>query len=374
MTQVSSTATTATFTAQLLDPTAQLSTMSVTVSWNGLDALHDDTHSASVASGGSAITFTFGTPVQFTATLSDAFQGGGFVKFVSGSDATHSAAFGTWYTAQADQQATPTLAIVIGNNQSSSDQTAKASMVVNTPDNIASIKWLASTSSFPTQAAVASGGTSVAGGSPFSVADLGVTLSLGDTVFVTIIMIDTHSVVTGLFYRESATRQNLSANKTAIYSIGSLLRFTYPTPTGDTVTYSPSNDYLQSVGSASQPTIPAYQAFFITNLALPQAATIIALAGDVYLNGFTANAASSVLLYMAAPGTDIFAGGPVASVSAANTAAFSSPTASLSASTTGNRVTAGISLVVGTNISGRDDARFRSFSVTYLPVNTQATV
>jgi hypothetical protein len=372
--QISSTATTVTFTAQLLDPTSQLSTMGCTVSWNGLDALHDDTHSSSVVPTGSAITFTFGIPVQFTATLSDAFQGGGFAKFVSGSDATHSAAFGTWYTAQADQQATPTLAIVIGNNQSSTDQTAKASMVVNTPDNIASIKWLASISSYPTQAAVASGGTSVTGGSPFSVSDLGVILNLGDTVFVTIITIDTHAVVTGLFYREQATRESLSATKTAIYSVGSLLRFNSVVASGDTAVYSPTNDYIQSVGSASQPTIPAYQIFFTADLALPKAATILTLSGDLYLNGFTANAASSVLLYVAAPGTDIFAAGPVASVTAANTAAFSAPNASLSTNTTGNRIMAGISLIVGINISGADDARFRSFSITYLPANTQATV
>ena len=109
--------------------------------------------------------------------------------------------------------AAPGMTITIATNDSLTVATAKASMVVSGPSDAASIKWLASTSAQPTVAAVIAGGTVVSTGAPFfTVADLGVALNLGDTVYVTAVYYDIlGNARTGV--QGHATRPNLLATK-----------------------------------------------------------------------------------------------------------------------------------------------------------------
>lgn len=267
----------------------------------------------------------------------------------------------------------PAVVITIGSNQSTSDTTAKANAVVNTPNNINSIKWLASTSAYPSQASVAVGGTSVAGPSPFFIADLGVTLAFNDTVFLTIITLDINGIITGLYYNAKATRSNLKATKTMLFPISSFVRLQYPLPTVDIVVQSSTTDYVQAMyqpGTGFLSPVAAFQASFI----LPNDGTVTAISGDIFMNKGSGTGQSTGNLYAAAAGTDIYSGGSLASVSAPDTNAWSTQTATLSQSTTSKRFALLHLLQVSNSVSTAADVRARSYSVTYIPNDPQATL
>lgn len=316
--QTSRTANTVTFTVTATDPLNILTSCTVTPSYAGLTSLIDNVTGLPAV----AYTATLGVARSFTATLDAAFRGEGFAKFSTSSTGRYPA-YVHYTFGQTDQEAAPGAVISILSNNSSTDPTAKALALINAPDNISSIKWLASTSSFPTQVAVATSGASVAGGSPFLIPDLGVSLALGDTVYLTYITIDAFSVVTGLYYQVKATRQNIVAQKTYNFSIAQVVcQTTFNTGTAN---YGidgsrPQLDVLPGTSSTSA-------VFFQLNLLTPDNCTITSYAEDLYeLTGGVVGSS----LYRAGSGS------PIASVSASPTGGWATYTSSgLSEVTTG---------------------------------------
>ncbi len=115
----------------------------------------------------------------------------------------------------------PTITVTIATNDSLTVTTAKASAIVSAPPGATSIKWLASTSSPPTPAAVIAGGTVVSAGAPFfSIPDLGVALAFDDTVYVTAVYYTAGGAQTAV--QGHATRPNLLATKTSAIAAGNV--------------------------------------------------------------------------------------------------------------------------------------------------------
>jgi hypothetical protein len=158
--------------------------------------------------------------------------------------------------------AEPSVVIGIGNNQSTSDLTAKAYATVSAPSNATSMKWLASTSSQPSAASVISGGTVVSSGAPiFAVSDLGVTLSLGDTVYFTAVYYDVTGSRTTV--QGKKTRENINATRTTrIAAAGLFAPYDPSTQTADT-----TNGYYHTTGQQGN----------LATLAPPQGCTLTAV-------------------------------------------------------------------------------------------------
>jgi hypothetical protein len=127
----------------------------------------------------------------------------------------------TFTESSAMNGAAAALELGIGNNQSTTDLTAKAFAIVSAPRTATSMKWLASTSSQPSAASVIAGGAVVSSGAPvFSVADLGLTVSLGDTVYFTAVYYDAAGSRTGV--QGKKVRENVNASKTVRISAAGL--------------------------------------------------------------------------------------------------------------------------------------------------------
>ncbi|HEY2165154.1 MAG TPA: hypothetical protein VGH04_14240, partial [Gemmatimonadaceae bacterium] len=126
--------------------------------------------------------------------------------------------------------------IAIATNTNTTTTTAKASATINAPDNASTMKWLASNGGgYSSWATVDATGTSVAGGSPFIIADLGVALALGDSVLLSYIFYDALGVSNGIVYHVQATRSNIAAQKTIIFTAGAFVAMVQPlgqTPNG----------------------------------------------------------------------------------------------------------------------------------------------
>ncbi len=352
--QTSRRATTTTFTITVRDPIAKLTTGTVFIAWAGLTSLTDN-GTGSPAAASKAV--TFGTAYSFTATVGAQFGGTGYAKFRAVASGRGDGYF-HWFAAEQDQYASPTVVISIGSNQSSSDKTAKASAVINTPDNIATIKWLASTSSYPAQSTVAASGTSVAGGSPFAIADLGVTLNFGDTVYLTVITIDAFSVITGLFYQAKAVRSNLSATKTAHFNAqGSFDYHGNPLPDGGSI--SSMGDIELSVPTLE--TIWGQQMSF----GLADGCTVTAIRSELYRDDASASNVTNIYARSAASPTP----SSFATVTGANTGTYAQYAASCSQTSTGIRFYVSHVLHVS---AGVGKCGIRSFEVDYLPSDPQS--
>ncbi len=112
--------------------------------------------------------------------------------------------------------AAPGVVIAIQTNGSVTVTTAKASAIATGPSNAASIKYSVSTSSQPSVATNIASGTVVTSGAPyFVIADLGVNLNLGDTVYVTVTYFDVFGVAQ-TSVQAQATRVSLLASKTLV--------------------------------------------------------------------------------------------------------------------------------------------------------------
>lgn len=203
------------------DALGSLTSANLDVSCGGLTSLYDPFSVNIYPAGETLVGFTLGVEQQFTANLNNAFHGAGYVKFRAYATG-RAAAYSTWYGAQADQMAEPSSVITIGSNNSTTDLTAKAAAQINAPNNIASIKWLAATTGYPTVASVVSGGSLIVGGAPFFITDLGVSLNLGDTVYLTVVPYDNLSAQ-GVPIQIKATRQNINLTKYATFNANELL-------------------------------------------------------------------------------------------------------------------------------------------------------
>lgn len=366
--QLSASGSTATFTVTIHDPSGELTATEVNPSMQGLVALNNDT----LGVPASTWVATIGVPYQFTATLQPPADGGGYVKFRA-FHPSFADGWGLWYTSTAAQDAAPSTVIAIGNNQSSSVFTAKASATINAPSDTDHILWLASTSSQPSQAAVLAGGATVSGGGPFTIADLGVNLNLGDTVYLSVQPVDALGRFSNAtFIVATKVRESINASKTATFSLSSFVRAQYPFPNPDIVTQAGGVDYVQAVGNVPGQLTPQ-QAYFTANFTLPDNCVITSISEDMFASLVGLGSHNTGAVFGAALGTDIYSGGAFVSVTAPNTAAWSTQAATCSQSTTGKRFLIAISLITNAAF-GTDDVRFRAFSVTYTSANTQASL
>jgi hypothetical protein len=192
---------TVTFTVNAIDPLGQYASAAMFVQWAGLTSVTDNGTGSPV---GASYTATFGTPRSFTATLSPQFRGGGYIRFRM-NVAGRADSYATWLAAEKDQDAAP-------NTELSIDNSGATAIAINAPNNVATIKWLASNSAYPSVGSVIAGGTTTGGGSPFAFA-LGVTLALGSTVYFTGVPYDTYGVA-GQTLQVKKTRETISASKT----------------------------------------------------------------------------------------------------------------------------------------------------------------
>lgn len=368
ITQSASADSTAVFTVKVIDPLNFGGTCTVTPDFQGISALHNDTLGLAAA----PFTATIGTAYQFTATLFPPWEvASGYAKFHA-TKTGWADGWGLWYTSAASQDAEPAMVIAIGNNQSATVFTAKASAVVNAPSNTDHILWLASTSSQPSQGSVIATGATVSGGGPFTIADLGVNLNLGDTVYLSVQPVDSLGRFTSAtFVQGKKTRESIVASKTAFFAVSSFVRMNVPLPTTDTVSQAPGGDYIQA-GFVSGQSLPQ-SAMFGANFTLPQNSTVTSISGDVYRDTNSISGQSIGALYGATFGNDIYGAGALATVTAPNTAAWSTQTASLSQSTTGYRFLMAHFLITSASI-GNEDVRFRAYSITYTSADTQASL
>lgn len=355
--QTASDKTTATFTVTVRDPLGKITSGTVFVAWAGLTGVLDNQTGLPVAA---SFTATYGTAYSFTATLNAAFRGAGYVKFRATATGRGDG-FSNFYAAELDQNATPDLVIDIGNNQSSSDVTALASAVVNAPSNSSTIKWLASTSAFPSQASVIASGAVVSGGSPFVIADLGVTLALGDTVYLSAVYYDSFGTAQ-TFAQGSAVRETLSAQKTVTFSAGGLF-----TPYGVAAT-----DFLLDPTDGSFQNVAGNGAYLTGTIPLAEGCTIVSVSASIwqatYYNSHPIFSGVQAIFY---EDTDATTFASPATVSSA--AAWVTVTASCSQATTSKRIVCQVLLLDGFGSASATE-RIRSVSVTYIPDNTQATV
>lgn len=359
LTQTASDRSSVTFSVTLRDPVAGYSSITVDIAWAGFTSVIDNGTASPV---GATKVMTLGTAYSFTANLNPQFRGQGYVKF-------HAAATGradgyaTWFGAETDQDAAPSVEIAILSNQSSSVFTAKASMIVNAPNNASTMKWLASTSAAPSSASVAATGATVSGGSPFTVADLGVALNLGDTVFVGIIPYDSFGTA-GQFIQAKAVRASITASKTARYpAIGA---FVPVGPNLSLVRFSLGGGAWMLNGTPPQTT----NGVFLCHFTLPENCLIT----DVYAGVYCAaggDAQSDGLVYPV--DNDGVLGGFIAHIQATqSTVGWQTKHASgIGQTTTGTRFI--ISHELRTNGS-IDDSAMSYYDVVYTSADTQASI
>ena len=268
--QTSSIGSATTITVTVLDPQNGGGTCTVTPSSLGITSLIDLTTALPAV----AYTATIGVARSFQINLNAPFAGSGYVRFVATETGRYDG-YGVWFGPSALQNAAPAMTIAIASNGGVGTTTAKASMVVSGPSNAASMKWLASTSSQPSYASTVASGAVVSSGAPiFAVADLGVNLSLGDTVFVTVVYYDAignpQTSVQG-----QGTRASLLATKT----------LTYPATQFINLTTAPACGFQYLSGdSALQLLSPYLGPFQVSEFAcymiLPAGVTIVRLQSD----------------------------------------------------------------------------------------------
>lgn len=374
---------TVTLTMTVTDPAGTLTgNATVTPSFNGIVSLYNNTLAQS------AIPFnaTLGATYTFTATLYKALGGGGWAKWTAVKTGGYEAS-ATWWASSAWADMNADVIITIGNNQSSSDATAKASLVVNTVENADSMKWYASTSSQPSKATTIASGTSVSTGPPFYVTDLGVTLSLGDTVYVTVVLYDYAGQLMDKSFEARATRTNLSKSKTIQWAAA---RFkAYDEDKSGTVglgsnlaaTYSMDEMYHLFTGPGAG-VCYGFAKYCSTTLdtVLADNGTITGFSAEVWSdNDAFSQTHATVYLYAVAPGSYVSDASPIASVTATSTGAYQTVSTTLSQSTTGNRVVFLCILYTASGSGGLCETsslygKCRSVTLTYLPSNLQATV
>jgi hypothetical protein len=252
--------------------------------------------------------------------------------------------------------------ITIGNNQSSSDVTAKASLVVNTVENADKMKWIASTSSQPSKASVIASGTAVSVGPPFYVSDLGVTLSIGDTVYVTVVLYNYAGVVMDKSIEAKATRTKLSKSKTAIIS-PARFQTVYGPPGAFRVVPSTGVMYLDARYIDSLGLMAG------GDVVMPQGSTITGVEAEVWQEVYSSGGSpAGVEVGFSADGTEF-----ARLSSTTGSAAWVTWTASCSQTTTSKKITIQVHMV-DLYASSVDKYRIRYAAVTYTPADQQATL
>jgi len=345
-TQTASDRDTVTFTVYVTDPLSQYVTAPLYVQWAGLTSVIDNQTGNPVAASFSC---TLGAGYSFTAHLNPQFRGAGYIRFRM-NVAGRADSYATWLAAERDQDAAP-------NTELSIDNAGVTAIAINTPNNVATVKWLASNSAYPTTAAVIAGGTIASGGSPFLFA-LGITLALGETIYFTGIPYDTYGTA-GQTLQVKKTRETISASKT--------IQFTASQFVEENVSGVPVWQHLIDQITTGFPG-GGYDFFFYANFILPDNATVTAVGAELYRDGTHGPVAAS---FYATP-VGSAPGGNFAIVNATNTAAWQVVAASCSQSTTGQRFQAVVELDPIDNTVVK--LAFRSISVTYTPANTQATI
>lgn len=349
---------TVTLTVVVSDPAGLLTgNVTLTIATNGISALYNNTLGAAAAT----FTATIGTVYTFTATLFKALGGGGFAKFTATKTGGYES-YATWWASSAWMDMSADVIITIGNNQSSSDVTAKASLVVNTVENADKMKWIASTSSQPAKATVIASGTAVSTGPPFYVADLGVSLSIGDTVYVTVVLYDYAGVVMDKSIEVKATRAKLSKSKTAIFSparfqtvYGPAGAFRVVASTG--VMYLDAR-YIDSLGLMAA-----------GDVVMPQGATITGVEAEVWQEVYSSGGTpAGVEVRFSADGTQF-----ASLTSTSGSAAWVTWTASCSQTTTNKKITLDV-YMSDLYASSVNKYRIRYAAVTYTPADQQATL
>jgi hypothetical protein len=355
----------------------------VTIAYNGISALYNNTLAAPAVTGN----WTIGTTYTLTATLYKALGGGGFAKFTATKTGGYSG-YTTWWASSAWADMAADLILAIGNNQGSSDVTAKASLVVNTAENADSMKWIASASSQPAKATVIASGTSVSTGPPFYVADLGVTLSLGDTVYVTVVLYDYAGAVMDKSFEAKATRANLSRSKTIQWAAaGNFHAYTVAKsgfiPPSGLVTPDRSIDELfyGFIEPSSAITVTTDLIADLTHSwVLADGGTLTGILAEVWTELTAAPTQTDVdlELFAVALGSYVGDASPIASLTGTHTGGWQTVSnEALDQSTTGRRfvVHAKIWSTGRTGPAGGTVyAKFRSLTITYLPDNLQATI
>ena len=185
--QISSVGSATTFSVTVLDPQGGGGTCTVTPSWSGLTSLID----LSTGLPAAPYTATIGVARNFQANLSAPLTGAGYAQFKA-TEVGRYDGYGYFFSGSAQQNAPPTSSIAIAPPVGFAT-TALASAFVSGPNNAASILWLASTSSAAavSRANVIASGASLSSGAPvFTIADLGVALALGDTVYLGVVYYD----------------------------------------------------------------------------------------------------------------------------------------------------------------------------------------
>jgi hypothetical protein len=354
----------------------------VTIAHNGISALYNNTLGAPAVTGN----WTIGTTYTLTATLYKALGGGGYAKFTATKSGGYSG-YTTWWASSAWADAPADVIITIGNNQSSSDVTAKASLVVNTVENADSMKWLASTSSQPSKATVIASGTSVSTGPPFYVSDLGVTLNLGDTVYVTVVLYDYAGVVVDKSFEAKATRTNLSKTKTVQWAASQFQAYQEDKSgfvgLGSNLTPSRSQDeiyYLFTGPGAGLCFGFSQYSSTVHTFILPDAVTATGMSAELWsANDSDSQTNAIVYVYAVALGSYVTDASPIGSVSATSTGAYQTVSTTFSQSSTSKRFVFYCKLYTASGAGGLCEtsslyAKCRSVTLTYLPSDLQATV
>lgn len=350
---------TCTLTVVVTDPAGLLTgAVNIAIAHQGIQSL------TNMTLGGAAVTFNgvIGTTYTFQATLNKALAGGGYAKFTATKTGGY-AGYGTWWSSSAWADAPADVIITILNNTSASDVTAKASLTLNTADNVDSMKWLANTTGTGLDAAtIKASGASVSVGPPFSVADLGVSLALGDTVYVGVVLYNYDGVAMDKLYSAKATRTKLSKSKTAIFSptrfqtiSGPLGAFRSVSTTG--VLYLDAR-YIDSLGCVVS-----------GDVVLPQGSTITGVESEVWQEVYSSGgspAAVQVVFY-----ADGVSFASLSSTSAS--AAWVTWTASCSQTTTSKKITIEVAMT-DLYANSVDKYRVRYVAVTYTPADQQATL
>lgn len=354
----------------------------VTIAYNGISALYNNTLAAPAVTGN----WTIGTTYTLTATLYKALGGGGYAKFTATKSGGYSG-YTTWWASSAWADAPADIVITIGNNQSSSDVTAKASLVVNTMENADSMKWIASTSSQPAKATVIASGTSVSTGPPFYVADLGVTLSLGDTVYVTVVLYDYAGNLVDKSIEAKATRTNLSKSKTVQWAASQFIAYqedkSGTVGLGSNLTPSRSLDEMYYLFTGPGAGLCYGFAKYSSNVhvfVLPDAVTATGMSAEVWSsNDASSQTNASVSAYAVSAGSYVGDASPIGTVTATSTGAYQTVSTTFSQSSTGKRFVFLCRFSTASGAGGLCEtsslySKCRSVSLTYLPSDLQATV
>ena len=210
----------------------------------------------------------------------------------------------------------------------------------------------------PTQASTASTGAIIAGPTPFSIADLGVSLAIGESVYVGVQPRDSLGNSNSLaFLQAKVTRANLSATKILQFSAG-----------GSLAAYAPSGGYTRTVDTVESLSVTDVVAF--TGIFdLPDGCTITAVSYECFEAAHGFQKATECYAYAASIGAAF--GAAFASLTGTGANAWETRTATVSQSTTGKRLC--VDVYLWTTLSGVGDMKVRTIQITYLPADTQAT-